>query len=327
MNKKAPYLLVLVLLLLMGCAVNNAAPTVETPPAIVGATSPEPVEHKTTIYAPASTSSVPVVLAASKMKNIDLVLFTNQSQANTLFMRGDVSILVTGLSVGVEMYNNGAPIRQINSFVSGLSYLVTSGEPVGSFADLKGREIYLPFKGSPLEEVSIYFCQQSGLKWNEDVKPVYSPFESSVELLKQGKADNVLLPEPNVTLAEGKGKAKVTLSYFDEWNRLNPEDEGYPQVGALVQAEWAETHADEIKLFNQFLAEAIVSVQSDPQGAVEAVKSQYSIPSAVLQKSLGRTHYTMLINEGLQQTVNAYYQKIGKPLNEKFSAFFYRTDH
>src|SRR5512135_3389394 len=58
------------------------------------------------IYAPATPSSVPVIMAARAM-GADVTIYSNQSQANTLFLRGDVPIFVTGLSVGVEFFKNG----------------------------------------------------------------------------------------------------------------------------------------------------------------------------------------------------------------------------
>jgi hypothetical protein len=126
-------------------AITTAVPTVastnaSTEAATAAATSVATTSpsDKLVIYAPASTSSIPVILAMSKMPNAELTLYTNQSQANTLFLRGDISILVTGLSVGVDMFNNGAPVQMTNSFVSGLSYLVTYGKQVNSLADLKG---------------------------------------------------------------------------------------------------------------------------------------------------------------------------------------------
>ena len=123
------------------------------------------------------------------------VLAVVDSQA---FLRGDVDILVTGLSVGVDLFKNGAPIQVIDSYVAGLTYLVTRGKKVDGFADLKGQEIYIPFEGSPIEEITQFFVEQEGLTWKKDLKPVYSPFASSVELLKQGKAAAVAVRSPDL---------------------------------------------------------------------------------------------------------------------------------
>lgn len=278
---------------------------------------------KLVVYAPASTSSIPVILAASKLKNIELTLYTNQSQANTLFLRGDVSILVTGLSVGVDLFKNGAPVQLANSFVSGLSYLVTYGKQVNDWADLKGQQIYLPFAGSPIEEATTYLAQQAGLKYGVDLRPVYSPFDSSVQLLKEGKAAAVVLPEPNVTLVEGQPDVFISLSYFDEWNKATGSDQGYPQVGSFVNSGWASSHAADIETFNQVLGEAISSVENDPAAAVKSVSSYYKLSPDLLLKSLNRTRYNLMVGQEMEDAISNYYQVIGKPLDEKFTDFYF----
>ncbi len=169
---------------------------------------------------------------------MDLQLYTNQSQANTLFLRGEANILVTGLSVGVDLYSNGAPVQMISSYVSGLSYLVTYGQPITSISELKGQSVYVPFEGSPIEQVMQFLVEKQGLTWKSDVNPIYSPFESSIELLKQGTATAVILPEPNVTLIEDQPNIYISLDLFDEWNKETGSTQGYPQVAAFVQPEW-----------------------------------------------------------------------------------------
>lgn len=304
-------ILVLFVFFCAGCSAETLTPTAV------------PAGEKLVIYAPASTSSIPVILAASRMENVELTLYTNQAQANTLFLRGDVPVLVTGLSVGVDLVRNGAPIQMVNSFVSGLSYLVTYGQTIHSFADLKGQQIYLPFEGSPLEETTAYFTRQAGLTWKKDVTPVYASFESSIELLKQGKAALVVVPEPNVTLLEGQPNLQISLSYYDEWNKSIPGAEGYPQVGTLVNAKWAASHGEQVARFNQELADAIVSVQQNPAQAVETVKARYKLPAEKLLKSLNRTHYRFTAGKEMKEIVTDYYTTIGKPLDEKFTDFYY----
>jgi NitT/TauT family transport system substrate-binding protein len=325
--------------LLTGCsntALSTSAPqevTTSTGSSAVAATaasttvqaeSTTPVETgKLVIYAPASSSSIPVLLAASQMKNTEVKLYTDQSQANTLFLRGDVSILVTGLSVGVDLYKNGAPVQEVNSFVSGLSYLVTYGKSVTSLADLKGQQIYLPFEGSPIEEVITFLAGKAGLKYKEDLSPIYSAFDSSVQLLKEGKATAVVLPEPNVSLVEGQPNIYISLSLYDEWNKVTGTNAGYPQVGSFVNSNWAKSHSDEIAAFNQALSSAITSVEKDPAAAVDSVKANYKLSPALLLKSLNRTHYTLMTGQAMEDSISNYYQVIGKPLDEKFSAFYY----
>jgi NitT/TauT family transport system substrate-binding protein len=255
----------------------------------------------------------------------DVTIYSNQAQANTVFLRGDVPIFVTGLAVGVDFFKNGVPVQAVNSYVSGLTYLVTYGKPVKSLAELKGGEIYMPFRGSPIEETTQYFAQREGLTWGQDLKPVYAPFASSVELLKQGKAAAVALPEPFVTLVEKQAPVSTSLSYRQRWDELTGSTSGYPQVITFVKRDWAEAHPEAISRFNQELARAIESIARDPSAAVDETYATLGLPRDVLASALARTDLAYRGPEAAEQDVRGYYQTIGKPLDESYASFFYRS--
>lgn len=303
-------------------ATNTGVSVAETPAS--PAASPAP-SAQWTIYAPASPASAPVVLAAQQLPNANVTIYTDHAQANTLFLRGDVDILVTGLSVGVSMFENGAPVQAVNSFVTDLTYLVTYGQPVERFADLAGQEIYLPFEGSPTEEITRFLAEQDGLVWGEDIKPVYSPFPASVELLRQGKAKAVVLPEPFVSLVQGDEQIFVSLNYRQAWEEQTGGNSGYPQVAVFVNRDWAAQHSAQIEAFNQALADAIQTVQQDPVGAIEQTGSAFSFPQPVMLAALQRTGFAPLTDEALANSVLQYYRTIGEPLNDEFEAFFYHN--
>ena len=274
------------------------------------------------LYAPASTSSIPVMLAAQELENVELTLYTSQEQANTLFARGEVSVLVSGLSVGLGLFRNGLPVQMSASYVSGLSYLVTTDPVVHSFADLGGREVYVPFAGSPIEEVCRHLAAQEGLAWGEEILPVYAPFDSSIALLKDGQAEAVILPEPNVSLVESQPGLYVSAGLYDLWNAAHPGEDGYPQVGVFVNSAWAQTHPDQVNALHAALARAIERVQNDSQGAVEAVSAQFQPPVSVLESALARTQYRLYTGAAMLDWVEAYYRTIGSEMDDE-SAFFF----
>jgi NitT/TauT family transport system substrate-binding protein len=306
-------------LLISGCTMPSFSPVAATTTVASGAGS------RLVIYAPATPSSIPVIIAARHMENAEITIFTNHSQAHTLFLRGDVTILVTGLSVGVEFFRDGVPVQIINSYVSGLTYLVTYGRKVDSFAEVRGQEIYIPFEGSPIEETTQFFIEQEGLTWKRDIKPVYSSFLSSVELLKQGRAANVALPEPYVSLVEKQDQVFVSLSYKQEWDALTGSAGGYPQVATFVKKDWAAAHPDLIAQVNDELANALQMIEQDPAAAVERTQAELGFPPEVLLSSLQRTDLSFSDSDKMAQEIRRYYQIIGRPLDETFDPFFYHN--
>jgi NitT/TauT family transport system substrate-binding protein len=305
---------VIVLAIAAGCVpVAPATPLAGSTPA-----------RKLVIYAPATPASIPVLLAARHIEGAEVTIFTNHAQANAQFLRGEVDILVTGLSVGLELFNNGAPVQIIDSYVAGMTYLVTRGQPVESVAELRGRSIYLPFEGSPTEEVTRFFVEQAGLQWGTDVQPIYAPFTSSVELLKQGRADVVVLPEPLVSLIEGQPDLHVSLSYRELWDTLTGSSRGYPQVTPFVTHEWAAANADLVDRFNAEIAAALKSIEADPAGAVAQTHEALSLPEPVLVAALSRTDFAYIGGAELAEAIRGYYEAIRKPLDATYDAFFYR---
>jgi NitT/TauT family transport system substrate-binding protein len=326
----------LLVLLILGLFVSSLAacnttltPTSITPTEVAATQTTDAVKatQKITIYAPMSTSSIPVILAAHQFTDVNLVLYADQSQANTEFIRGEASILVSGLSVGVDLHKNGVPVQTINSFVSGLSYLVTYGKPVTSLSELVGKSIYIPFEGSPIDEMVGFLVSSDGMTWKRDISPVYSPFDSSIELLKQGKVDAVVLPEPMVTLVEGQPDVFISLDLAKEWNRVTDSQDGYPQVASFVNPDWAVSNKGFIDEFNTALITAIQSVQNDPKAAIDLVKDQYKLSPEILLKSVSRTRYLVLSGSEMQSSIENYYLTIGKPLDEKYSDFYFGAVH
>ncbi len=309
---------VLALALLSGC--------VSLPP--VGAPAAQPASVADTdiiIYAPATPASVPILMAAKKLPGTKVTIFANHAQANAEFLSGDVDMLVTGLSVGMELFDKGAPVRVVNSYVAGMTYLVTRGQKVDSFAQLRGQSIYLPFEGSPIEQMTRYLAEREGLKWGEDIKPVYAPFPSSVELLKQGKATAVALPEPSVTLVEKQPDVFVSLDYRQLWDEATGSTGGYPQVTPFVKADWAAANAEFIERFNAEIEAALKVIAENPEQAVAETKDALGLPAPVLTSSLKRTSFAFLQGDALAQAIRDYQAAIDAPPGEKYDAFFYRA--
>ncbi|GAK49856.1 SsuA protein [Candidatus Moduliflexus flocculans] len=276
------------------------------------------------IYAPPTPSSIPFILAAQQMDDIDITIFADHSQAHTLFLRGDVPMLVTGLSVGINFFKQGVPVQLVNSSVSGLTYLITKGKQVSSFKELAGEDIYLPFEGSPIEEITKFLAEKEGVVWGKELMPKYAPFPSALELLKAGKISVIALPEPSATVAAAQKDVFVSFGYQEKWDALTGSSGGYPQVGMFVKKEWAEQHRELLAKLHQNLQASIQRVQEHPEEVVAASKDYFQFPEKVLIASLKRTTFALKINADLQQDVSGYYQTIGQPLDDSFQSFFYR---
>lgn len=278
--------------------------------------------QKIKIYAPSTPSSIPIIIAAKNLNEVEITVFSNHSQANALFLKGDIEILSTGLSLGINFFNNKAPVKIINSYVAGLTYMVSYEKKTASFKDIKGKEIYIPFQGAPIEEITNYFIIKEGLKL-EDFKYVYAQFPSSIELLKKGKAEFVPLPEPYVSMIDKDDKITVNFSYKDLWEKFTGKKNGYPQVGTFVKAGWLNKNREFVKKLNNEIDKAIALIKSNPDKIIEEIKPYFDVNADILKKSLKRTDFYLLTSNDLKKEITDYYKIIGKPLDENYKEFFY----
>lgn len=276
---------------------------------------------KIDIQAPASPAAIPLILAAANLPEANLRIFTSHTQAHALFLNDQAPILATGLAAGVRFFRQGVPVRIVNSYVSGLTYVVADFA-VEHFRDLRGRRLLLPFAGSPIEEVTRFFMSREGLQPQRDIPVGYAGFPSAVRMLQEGRIHAAVLPEPFVAMALENPALRVTLSYQALWQRHTGRTDGYPQVGTFVKAPWAATHAELLQRLNTEIARAIIRMQRDPADAVGRAAAYLPFPPGILPAALKRTAFQLLQGPGLKQSITDYYTILGVPLDATFEDFF-----
>lgn len=297
---------------------DSPVPTASSPEE----TTSEP-PREVTVLAPNSITSLPILQAAKYVPGMKVEIFENHPQANAQFLGSEDIVLVTGLSVGVGMFTNDVPVKLINTNVTGLAYLVSCNLEINRFADLAGHEIYLPFEGSPMEETTQFFVEQAGLKYGEDVKPIYAPFDTSTALIKNGQDAIVAMPQPAATAMAAQPCGHLGASFYDTWNEITGDKDGYPQVGAFAKASFVEANPEWIKTFNEAIAKAIDELQTNAEPIIGEFAESFSFPAPVLIKAFMGTKFTVQSDIEMKDSVIHYYETIGKPLDEKFEAFFY----
>ncbi|MBU2509801.1 hypothetical protein KJ966_00610 [bacterium] len=282
------------------------------------------VEQKSVVIAvPPTPSVLPIIIAGNNTSNVRVTVFHSHSQAHTLFLRADIQLLVTGLSVGRQFFDGSVPVQIVSSFISGMTYLVTSDNSIETFSQLKGKTLCFPFAGSPIEDVTTFFIEREGLNWPDDFRIEYLPFEATLEYLKLGKIQAAILPEPMSTVAEQFEKTHLSLKFKKRWDMLTNSSEGYPQVGVFVFRKWGEQNEGFIKQFNQEIARAIRFIADDRKQAIALYKTHFNLSEKVISTSLDRTDFLLKTSWELKEYVEDYYQMIGKPLDETYNAFFY----
>ncbi len=278
----------------------------------------------TLILVPASPGSLPLLAADSLLPETQVSVFINHSQAHARFIHQADVLILTGLSVGKRLYEQGVPIRILASLVSGLTWWVGVDITIQRIQQLKNQTIYVPFSDSPIEEVARFLIEKQGLVYGKDVKVKYSPLPATAELLKQKKALIAALPEPFISQLADIPYLYIGNSFDSLWNKATGATQGYPQLCLFALSRWTETHPDEIAALLNMANQQIQSIQHDTLAGLRMLQSnKFPIPFPHASEILGRVQFQLLTGQALKTHIETYYQTLGIPLEKAFQDFFY----
>ena len=261
-----------------------------------------------TIMAPDNPSSLPLLIAADNIPDLEIKLFTNHAQAHSLFLAGKVSLLMTGYAVGESFAQRGVPIKMLASWVSGLNYLVTADSVYDSFLDLKGQKLYFPFQGSPIEKMSLWLAEQEGVDINNDMEIGYLPFESMLQLMRQGKIANAVMPVSSALQIVDDSRFFFSFDLNDKWFQITGSD-FYPQVCLFSNPD-----ADINELFPVLINElqkACILIEQDPEKAQSLAGERLSYQPDIIKRSLELQTFKLISGKELQIALEQYFENSG----------------
>ena len=211
----------------------------------------------------------------------------------------------------------------------GVLYIVENGgETVQSLADLKGRTLVAAGKGSTPEYGLRYLLEQNGLNPDEDVTVDWkSEHAECVAALAAGTADLALLPQPFVTVAQGKlENLRTALDLTAEWDAL---DNGSAMITGVVVArrDFVEQNPETVERFLEEYAASVDWVNANPAEAGALIAEQGIIESpAVAEKALPYCNIVCLTGREMYEKLSGYLQVLADAAPESVGGALPRAD-
>ena len=225
-------------------------------------------------------------------------------------IKGELDIACVPANLAAVLYNKTeGQIVTLAVNTLGVLYIVENGgESVRSMADLKGKTIVAAGKGSTPEFGLRYLLEQNGLDPDRDVAVDWkSEHAECVAALAAGTADIALLPQPFVTVAQGKlEKLRVALDLTEEWDAL---DNGSAMITgvAVARRELVEERPELVEKFLIEYARSVEWVNENTAEAAELVAANGIIESpAVAEKALPHCNIVCLTGEEMREKLSGY---------------------
>lgn len=229
-------------------------------------------------------------------------------EINAAFLKGDLDIVLIPANVASVLYNKTggqAVVLDINTL--GVLYLLESGETVQSAADLKGRMIYLPGKGTTPDYALQYILAQNGLGM-EDVDLQYKSEAAEVISALQEEPEALgLLPQPAVTTACMQNEGlRIALDLTEEWDKVSAEGSLVTGV-TLVRREFLEQHEALVQEFLSAHEESAKFTNENIEEAAEMVAALEIVPKApIAAQAIPYCNITCMTGKDMQAALSGY---------------------
>ena len=221
----------------------------------VGATTAPPASRlpRLLLAGPFASVSNPLIRMAESgaltdlAEGVEFVPWRDPDQLRVMALEGKADVLAMPVNVAANLYNRGAKLRLLNVSTWGLLWVVSRDPSVTRLADLRGREIAMPFRGDMPDILFGLVAEREGIDLRKDLRLRYvaSPIDA-MQLLITRRVENALLAEPAVSMALRKtGSFPLSLvapalhravDLQAEWGRAFGRDPRIPQAGIAVMA-------------------------------------------------------------------------------------------
>ena len=228
-------------------------------------------------------------------------------------IKGELDILALPVNVAAILYNqtNGGVELAAASTLGVLYITEKGGETVTDVKSLAGKTLYATGKGATPEYALNYLLSQNDLTLGEDVTVEWKSEPSEiVALMAQEESSIAMLPQPFVTVAQGKVEGlRVALDLSAEWDKLGL-DSRLITAGLLVRKAFADEHPEAVDKFLEEYAASTDYANAHPAETAALIEEMGIVAAAVAEKALPACNLVCITGAEMRSAVSGYLQTL-----------------
>lgn len=237
-------------------------------------------------------------------------LAASADEVSPLLMKGELDMACVPANLAAVLYQKTeGDIVTLAVNTLGVLYIVENGNAVQSMADLKGKTIVASGKGSTPEYALRYLLSENGLDPDTDVTIDWkSEHSECVSALAAGAATIAMLPQPFVTVAQGKIEGlRVALDLTEQWDAL---DNGSALLTGVIVArrEVVEANPAAVDAFLADYAESVEWVNANTADAAALIGEYGIVEAAVAEKALPYCNIVCITGAEMKDKLSGYLQ-------------------
>jgi NitT/TauT family transport system substrate-binding protein len=247
---------------------------------------------------------------------LNLTHIRNHEQIKALLTSGQVQLTPTPTLIAAGLYQQAVPIQLLNVMEWGNIYLLSPAATLRTWADLRGKTVVIPFKGSLPEMLFRFLATQQGLDPDTDLTlQSTQDFQSTAQLLLAGRADAGVFAEPQASQVVARGQQNqleihYALSFRDTWQQTTGREPRFPQAGLSVSQDLMTHHPEAVDLLQRELQTALDWTTANPQEAAILGAQYMDMPASVIQQALTRTRFEYVPAQAAQPDLESLFEAL-----------------
>jgi NitT/TauT family transport system substrate-binding protein len=208
---------------------------------------------------------------------IEVSAFNNGSDFSTALASDQLDIGFVGPGPAINQYLKSKNFRVISGSNNGGAVLVVRSDAgIKTLADLNGKTVAIPTKGSTNDISLRLLLKQNGLKITDDSSGVQIVTRAPADTItgfRQKQIDATLIPEPwGTQIVEAK-----LGSVLVDWDHIPPEDGNYPLTILVASDAFLKAHKDWALAVIRANLEGIAFLKASPEKSWTSVSDQLKL--------------------------------------------------
>ncbi|MGM0603423.1 MAG: ABC transporter substrate-binding protein [Bacillota bacterium] len=264
-------------------------------------------EEDVKISVSSSPSSLPIYyMQENSDLNIKSLVHKNRDIVLSRLMKGDVDLALLSTNEAAKLYNKGIEIQLAGVHTWGYFYIATLNPEIKSWDDLKGKEIYVPDKGGPMDIIFHYLAEKTGLDVKNDITIKRGKLREVAQLMINDMAETSVLREPFLSqLLYSSSKARIAADIQKLWEKHTSHK--FPQSSLVVRKEFAETNPEFMAELSREYKNAVSWVNNNKTASGRLLERYLDFPAEITELGHERLNLNYIDAEDAEKSLKNYF--------------------
>lgn len=238
--------------------------------------------------------------------------FTMETAADAILskmVKGELDIaLIPANTASILYQKTEGKITVIDINTLSVLYMVSADNSLESFADLKGKTIYLTGKGTTPDYALQYLLKENGLT-SEEVTLEYKSEATEVAAVLSQNTDAIgLLPQPFVTAACTQNEMlQIVFDFAKEWEAVSKDGSSLVTGVTVVRKEFLENNEEAVRTFmEEHKASTAFANENVDETAAYVVKYGILEKEPIAKKAIPHCNIAYVDGEEMKRVLSGY---------------------